>query len=267
MFSIRMIYLRSSFLRRCYLRRFYHRMKGLESKFFFRSLELVSKFFFRKLGLECSFSFRSLECKSSYRRLGLEYSCDLRKFYLRKLGLVSKSSFRKLELECSFSFRSLECKSSFRRLELGCKYVHRKFYHHRSCHRMVHIRFFFVGLGRSQFFFVVDCSVGLGHIRFFFVEGCSNLYRPFVALGRIRWIFVGLGCSVGRMEGRKHLSFVVGCSKYRFLFWLLALVRIELLFLLLVSLGVGHLVRRFLRRGWRRGSQGKVPRMRTKSKR
>merc|ERR1719427_732812 len=252
-----MIYLHSSFLRRCYLRRFYHRMRGLGCRFFFRSLECNSylrKSYHRNLGLVSKFFFRKLE---------LEYNFDLRKFYLRNLGLVSKSSFhklelvskfffRRLELECNFSFRSLECKSSYRRLGLECRYVPRKFYHRRSCHRMVHIRFFFVGLGRSQFFFVV---------------GCSNLYRPFVALGRIRWIFVGLGCSVGRMEGRKHLSFVVGCSKYRFLFWLLALVRIELLFLLLVSLGVGHLVRRFLRRGWRRGSQGKVPRMRTKSKR
>merc|ERR1719427_2100370 len=216
-----MIYLRSSFLRRCFLRKFYHRMRGLVSKFFFR-------------------------------KLGLEYSCDLRKFYLRRLELVSRSSFHKLELECSSSFRSLEYKSSYRRLELGCKYVHRKFYHRRSCHRMVRIRFFFVGLGR---------------IRFSFVEGCSNLYLPFVALGRIRWIFVGLGCSVGHMVGRRLLFFVVGCSKYRFLFWLLVLVRIELLCLLLVSLDVGHLVRRFLRRDWRMGFRGKVPRMRTKSKR
>merc|ERR1712183_132629 len=230
-----MIYLRSSFLRRCYLRKFYHRMKGLE----------------------CSFSFRSLECKSSFRKLGLGCSCDLRKFFLRNLELASRSSFHKLELECNFSFRSLECKSSYRRLELGCKYVPRKFYHHRSCHRMVRIRFFFVG----------GCSVGLGRNQFSFVGGCSNLYLPFVALGRIRCSFVGLGCSVGRMVGRKHLSFVVGCSKYRFLFWLLVLVRIELLCLLLVSLDVGHLVRRFLRRDWRMGFQGKVPKMRTKSKR
>merc|ERR1719466_375589 len=220
MFSIRMIYLRSSFLRRCYLRKFYNRMKGLESKFFFRSLELVSKFFFRMMELGCSFSFRSLECKSSYRRLELEYSCDLRKFY-----------------------------------------------HRRSCHRMEHIRFFFVGLGYIRFSSVVGCSVGLERIRFSSVVGCSNLYRPFVALGHIRCSFLGLGCSVGHMVGRKLLSFVVGCSKYQFLFWLLVLVRIELLCLLLVSQDVGHLVRRFLRRDWRMGFQGKVPRMRTKSKR
>merc|ERR1712183_584585 len=157
-----------------------------------------------------------------------------------------------MELGGNFSFRSLECKSSYRRLGLGCRCDLRKFYHHRSCHRMEHIRFFFVGLGRSQFSFVA---------------GCSNLYLPFVALGRNRCSFVGLGCSVGRMEERRHLSFVVGCSKYRFLFWLLVLVRIELLFLLLVSLGVGHLVRRFLRRDWQRGFRGKVPKMRTKSKR
>merc|ERR1719427_1780850 len=185
---------------------------------------LVSKFFFRKLGLECSFSFRSLECKSSFRRLGLGCSYVHRKFYHRNLGLVSRSSYHKLELECSFSFRSLECKSSYRRLGLGCKYVHRKFYHRRSCHHMVHIRFFFVGLGRNLFSFVVDCSVGLERIRFSFVGGCSNLYLPFVALGRIRWLFVGLGCNVGRMVGRRLLSFVVGCSKYRFLFWLLSFV-------------------------------------------
>merc|ERR1719466_452192 len=253
-----MIYLRSSFLRRCYLRKFYHRMMGLECKFFFRKLEL-----------ECSFSFRSLECKSSYRRLGLGCSYVHRKFFHRKLELVSKFSFHKLELECNFSYRKwgLWCKSSYRRLELGCKYVLRKFYHRKSCHRMVRIRFFFVGLGRSQFSFVVDCSVGLERIRFSFVEGCSNLYLPFVALGHIRWPFVGLGCSVGRMVGRRLLSFVVGCNKYRFLFWLLVLVRIELLCLLLVSLDVGHLVRQFLRRGWRMGFQGKVPKMRTKSKR
>merc|ERR1719427_1847670 len=172
-----------------------------------------------------------------------------------------------MELECSFSFRSLECKSSYRRLGLECKYVRRKFYHHRSCHRMVRIRFFFVGLGRIRFSFVVDCSVGLERNQFSSVGGYSNLYRPFVALGHIRCSFVGLGCSVGRKVGRKLLSFVVGCSKYRFLFWLLVLVRIELLFLLLVSLGVGHLVRRFLRRDWRRGFRGKVPKVRTKSKR
>merc|ERR1712183_305527 len=162
-----MIYLRSSFLRRCYLRKFYHRMKGLE----------------------CSFSFRSLECKSSFRKLGLGCSCDLRKFFLRNLELVSRSSFHKLELECNFSFRSLECKSSYRRLELGCRYVPRKFYHRRSCHRMEHIRFFFVGLERIRFSSVVGCSVGLGRSRFSSVGGCSNLYRPFVALGRIRWLF------------------------------------------------------------------------------
>merc|ERR1719427_302452 len=173
------------------------------------------------MGLECSFSFRSLECRSSFHKLELGCMSVHRKFYHRKLELVSKFSFRMMGLECSFSFRSLECKSFFRRLGLGCKYVHRKFYHHRSCHHMEHIQFFFVGLGRSRFSFVVDCS---------------NLYLPFVALGRIRWPFVGLGCSVGRMEERKLLSFVVGCSKYRFLFWLLVLVRIELLCLLLVSL-------------------------------
>merc|ERR1719427_1027987 len=253
-----MIFLRSSFLRRCYLRKFYHRKKGLESKFFFRSL-----------GLECSFSFRNLGLvsKSSYRRLGLECSCDLRKFFLRRLELVSRSSFHKLELECNFSFRSLECRSSYRRLELECRCDLRKFYHRRSCHRMERIQFFFVGLGRSRFFFVVGCSVGLERNQFSSVVGCSNLYRPFVALGRIRCFFVGLGCSVVRMVERRLLSFVVGCSKYRFLFWLLVLVRIELLCLLLVSQDVGHLVRRFLHRDWRRGFQGKVPRMRTKSKR
>merc|ERR1719427_1926521 len=213
---------------------------------------LVSKFFFRMMELGCSFSFRSLECKSSFRRLELGCRYVHRKFYLRRLELVSRSSFHKLELECNFSFRSLECKSFFRRLELGCRCDLRKFYHRRSCHSMEHIRFFFVGLERNQFSFVVDCS---------------NLYLPFVALGRIRCSFVGLGCNVGRMVERKHLSFVVGCSKYRFLFWLLVLVRIELLFLLLVSLGVGHLVRRFLHRDWRMGFRGKVPKMRTKSKR
>merc|ERR1719427_2159762 len=182
-----MIHLRSSFLRRCYLRKFYHRMRGL-----------VSKFFFRMMGLECSFSFRSLECKS----------------YHRMRGLVSKFFFRMMGLECSFSFRSLERKSSFRRLELGCKYVHRKFYHHRSYHRMVRIQFFFVGLGRNRFSFVVGCSVGLERNRFSFGVDCSNLYLPFVTLGRIRCSFVGLGCSVGHMVERRLLSFVVGCSKY-----------------------------------------------------
>merc|ERR1719466_697585 len=172
-----------------------------------------------------------------------------------------------MELECSFSFRSLECRSSYRRLVLGCRCDLRKFYHRRSCHRMEHIRFFFVGLERIQFSFVVDCSVGLGRIQFSSVVGCSNLYLPFVALGRIRCSFVGLGCNVGRMVGRRLLSFVVDCSKYRFLFWLLVLVRIELLCLLLVSQDVEHLVRRFLRRDWRMGFQGKVPKMRTKSKR
>merc|ERR1719427_2311886 len=102
-------------------------MMGLEC-----SLELVSKFFFRMMGLECNFSFRSLECNSY-----------LRKSYHRKLGL-----------ECSFSFRSSEYKSSFRKLGLEYSCDLRKFYHHRSCHRMEHIRFFFVGLGRSQFSFV-----------------------------------------------------------------------------------------------------------------
>merc|ERR1719427_2151906 len=237
-------------------RKIYHRLRGL-----------VSKFFFRKLELECSFSFRSLECKSSFRKLGLECMSVLRKFYLRRLELVSRFSFHKLGLECSFPFRSLGCKSSYRRLGLGCRCDHRKFFLRRSCHRMEHIRFFFVGLGRIQFFFVGGCSVGLERNQFFFVGGCSNLYRPFVALGRTRWPFVGLGCSVGRMVGRRHLSSVVGCSKYRFLFWLLVLVRIELLCLLLVSLDVGHLVRQFLRRDWQMGFQGKVPRMRTKSKR
>merc|ERR1712183_373975 len=179
------------------------------------------------------------------------------KFFFRSLELESKFFFRKLELEYSFSFRSLECKSSFRRLGLGCRCDLRKFYHRRSCHRM----------GRSRFSSVGGCSVGLGHIRFSSVEGCSNLYLPFVALGHIRCSFVGLGCSVGHMVERKLLSFVVGCSKYRFLFWLLVLVRIELLCLLLVSQDVGHLVRQFPHRDWRRGFQGKVPRMRTKSKR
>merc|ERR1719427_930691 len=257
-----MIYLRSSFLRRCYLRKFYHRSLELVSKFFFRMMGLECSFSFRSLELEYSFSFRSLECKSSFRRLGLECSYVLRKFYHRRfyhrrLELVSRSSFHKLELGCNFSFRSLECKSFFRRLGLGCRCDLRKFYHRRSCHRMEHIQFSFVG----------GCSVGLERIRFSFVVGCSNLYLPFVALGRTRCSFVGLGCSVGHMVGRKLLAFVVGCSKYRFLFWLLVLARIELLCLLLVSQDVGHLVRQFLRRGWRRGFQGKVPKMRTKSKR
>merc|ERR1719348_2378062 len=177
---------------------------------------LVSRFFFRKLGLGCNFSFRSLECKSYLRKY------VHRKSYHRMMGLVSRFFFRKLGLECSFSFRKvylqswLESRSSYRRLGLGCR----------------------------------------GRIRFSFVVGCSNLCLPLVALGRIRWPFVGLGCSVGRMVGRRHLSFVVGCSKYRFPFWLLVLVR----------MGVGHLFRQFLHQDWRMGFRGRVPRMRTKPK-
>merc|ERR1719489_618943 len=145
----------------------------------------LRKFYLRKLGLGCRSSFRMMGCKCFHRR-----SC-LRKFYHHKLGC--KSSFHMME--CRSSFRSLGSKSSFR--SLGCKFCLR-----RSCHRrkgsllvVGNTRLIFVGLG---------CSVGrMGERRHLSV--------------------VGLGCSVGRMGERKHLSVVVGCSKYRFLFWQLGL--------------------------------------------
>merc|ERR1719348_2870688 len=182
-----------------------------------------------------------------------------RKFYLRKLGLGSKFFFRKLGLGCSFSFRKVYLQSwleskSFRRLGLGCRCVLRKFYHRRSCHRKLESKFSFRKLE-------LECNFSFRkvYLRSWLESkssyrklglGCRCVLRKFYHR-RFCHRRLGLGC-----RGRIRLSFVVGCSKYRFPFWLLVLVR----------MGVAHLFRQFLHQDWRMGFRGRVPRMRTKPK-